>query len=34
MVLYILIFKLLERDEKTEDTELNGTKHSPNLICS
>jgi hypothetical protein len=33
LVLYILIFKLLVRRQKTKDTEQNGSKHSSNLIC-
>jgi hypothetical protein len=32
MVLYILIFKFLERLE--DKSELNSGKHSQNLICS
>jgi hypothetical protein len=28
-----LIFKVLERRPRTEESELNGSKHSKNLIC-
>jgi hypothetical protein len=33
VVLYILIFKFLERRRKDKDTEENGSKHFPNLMC-
>jgi hypothetical protein len=35
--LYAFIFRFLERDRgewKTKDSDLNDSKHSPNLICS
>jgi hypothetical protein len=31
MVLYILIFKFLTTDEKTEGSGLNGSKHGPEV---
>jgi hypothetical protein len=33
ILLYILISKFLG-DRKTKDSEKNGNKHSPHLICS
>jgi hypothetical protein len=33
-VLYILIFEFLGGDGRTKDPEQNGSKHSPNLMCS
>jgi hypothetical protein len=34
MVLYILIFKFLERRQEDKVSKLNGSKYSPNLIFS
>jgi hypothetical protein len=34
IVLSILIFTFIVWDGKTEDYELNGSKKSPNIICS
>jgi len=34
IILYVLIFKFLEERLMTKDPEQNGSKHSPNLICS
>jgi hypothetical protein len=34
MVLYIFVFKFLERRWQDKHCELNGKKHSLNLICS
>jgi hypothetical protein len=34
MVLYILTFIFLEAGGKTKGSEPNGSKHSPNLVCS
>jgi hypothetical protein len=34
MVLYILIFTFLDSSWEREDSEPNGSKHSPNLVCS
>jgi hypothetical protein len=34
IVLYILIFKFLERRRKIQVSEQNGSKHSPNSVCT
>jgi len=33
MVLHNLILKFLERRQEDKYSELNGSKHSPNLFC-
>jgi len=30
----VLIFEFLDRDRKTKYSKQNGTKHSPDFICS
>jgi hypothetical protein len=34
MVLSILTFTLLDNRQEDKDSEPNGNKHSPNLVCS
>jgi hypothetical protein len=34
VILHILMFKFLERRREDKDSEENGIKHSPNLMCS
>jgi hypothetical protein len=34
IVLYILIFTFLDSIREDKDSELHGSKHSPNIICS
>jgi hypothetical protein len=33
MVVYILTFTFLDSRRKDKDSEPNGSKHSPNLVC-